>query len=107
MYPIIVAAILWGHEWTSKKIMIYSDNLAVVNIINKRRSTCLDIMKFMRRLTLTSAQYGFILAATHLPGHLNNAADALSRFQFQRFKLFKPDANPLPTPVPPFSATVY
>lgn len=30
--PNIAAAILWGHEWSHKSILIYSDNLAVVDI---------------------------------------------------------------------------
>ena len=107
LYPIVVAAILWGHEWTRKKILVYSDNSAAVHIINKGRSPCLDIMKFIRRLTLTAAKYGFIIKAAHVPGFTNVAADALSRFQFQRFKHSRPDSDPLPTAVPPFSDTVF
>ncbi|XP_078032220.1 uncharacterized protein LOC144467455 [Epinephelus lanceolatus] len=35
LYPIIIAAILWGHEWSMKSILIHSDNTAVVEILNK------------------------------------------------------------------------
>ncbi|XP_044217636.1 uncharacterized protein LOC122989025 [Thunnus albacares] len=107
MYPIVIAAILWGHEWSKKTIAIHSDNSAVVDILNKGRSHNLDIMQFVRKLTLVSAQHQFIIRALHIPGHKNAIADSLSRFMFQKFRLLAPASNPLPTPVPPFSATIY
>ncbi|XP_042251963.1 uncharacterized protein LOC121886109 [Thunnus maccoyii] len=107
MYPIIIAAILWGHEWSKKTIAIHSDNSAVIDILNKGRSHNLDIMQFVRKLTLVSAQHQFIIRALHIPGHKNTIADSLSRFLFQKFRQLAPASNPLPTPVPPFSATIY
>ncbi|XP_075958907.1 uncharacterized protein LOC142960863 [Anarhichas minor] len=107
MYPIVVAAILWGHEWSKKTIAVYSDNSAVVDIINKGRSHCLEIMMFMRRLTMVSAQHQFIIRASHIPGHYNSIADSLSRFSFQKFRRLAPTSDPVPTPVPPFSATIF
>ena len=62
-------------------------------------------MQFVRKLTLIYAK-GFIIAAAHVPGHQNSAADALSHFQPQDFKQPMPDADTLLTPVPLFSATV-
>ncbi|XP_061574443.1 uncharacterized protein LOC133441046 [Cololabis saira] len=105
IYPISVAAILWGHEWTRKSILIYSDNLAVVDIINKGRSNSSSIMPFMRRLVLVIHQY--ILRAAHVPGHSNTIADSLSRFSFQKFRSLAPHADPSPTPVPPYSALTF
>lgn len=107
LYPIVIAAILWGPEWSKKTITFYTDNSAVVDIINKGRSRCLDIMQFMRRLTLISARCQFIIRATHIPGHKNLIADSLSRFSFQKFKRLAPASEPQPTPVPPFSATIF
>ncbi|XP_075935401.1 uncharacterized protein LOC142935139 [Anarhichas minor] len=79
----------------------------VVEIINKGQSHCLDIMMFMRRLTLVSAQHQFIIRASHIPGHYNSIADSLSRFSFQKFRRLAPTSDPLPTPVPQFSATIF
>ncbi|XP_030253189.1 uncharacterized protein LOC115569298 [Sparus aurata] len=107
MYPVIIAAILWGHKWSKKTITIHSDNTAVVDIINKGRSHCLDIMQFVRKLTLVSAQHQFIIRAAHIPGHQNTIADALSRFSFQKFRQLAPASDTVPTPVPPFSATIF
>ncbi|XP_061585356.1 uncharacterized protein LOC133450379 [Cololabis saira] len=107
IYPISVAAILWGHEWTRKSILIYSDNLAVVDIINKGRSNSSSIMPFMRRLVWHSVIHQYILRAAHVPGHSNTIADSLSRFSFQKFRSLAPHADPSPTPVPPYSALTF
>ncbi|XP_078026549.1 uncharacterized protein LOC117258356 [Epinephelus lanceolatus] len=107
LYPIIIAAILWGHKWSKKSILIHSDNTAAVEIINKGRSRSPIIMQFMRRLTLISAQQQFILQAAHVPGHYNSIADSLSRFSFQKFRHLAPNSDLHPTSVPPFSATIF
>ncbi|XP_044210305.1 uncharacterized protein LOC122984073 [Thunnus albacares] len=84
LYPIIIAALLWGHEWSSKVILIHSDNLPTIDIINKGRSQSLDIMKFIRRLTLISAQHQFIIRTAHVPGYKNTITGSLSCFSFQK-----------------------
>ncbi|XP_029904174.1 uncharacterized protein LOC115356996 [Myripristis murdjan] len=107
LYPVVIAALLWGHEWSSKVILIHSDNQPTVDIINKGRSQSLDVMKFVRRLTLTSAQHQFIIRAAHIPGYKNTIADSLSCFSFQKFRALAPNSDPHPTPVPPFSTTIF
>ncbi|XP_072306544.1 uncharacterized protein [Eucyclogobius newberryi] len=107
IYPVVIATLLWGHEWTSTCVAIQSDNLAVVDIINKGRSNALPIMPFVRRLTWLSIKHQFILRAKYIPGYLNSVADSLSRFAFQKFRTLAPEADPLPIPVPPFSATTF
>ena len=85
LYPIVVAAMLWGSEWQGKRIMFYCDNLATVFIINNGRSRAQPIMKLMRRLTWCAAKGNFVIIAKHIPGIHNDIADALSRFQISRF----------------------
>ncbi|XP_049340789.1 uncharacterized protein LOC125804934 [Astyanax mexicanus] len=70
IYPIVVAALLWGHEWSGKSILLHSDNLAAVHIINKSRSKSLEIMPFIRRLTWHSIKHQFIIKAVHIPGFI-------------------------------------
>ncbi len=86
LYPIVVAAILWGHKWSRKRIMLHCDNMAVVYIINKGRSPCDTIMKLMRRLVIISAMSNFQFVAVHVEGTRNATADALSRLQLQKFR---------------------
>ena len=102
LYPIAVACHVWGSSWRRKRIAVLCDNVAVVEIINRGRSSSPDIMLFMRRITWLSVVNNFIITARHVPGHSNAIADALSRFKFQIFHRLCPDASPSPTPVPPY-----
>ena len=107
LFPIVVAAILWGHEWSQRSILIHSDNQGTVDIINKGRSNSPCIMPFLRRLIWTSVTHQFIIRAAHIPGHHNLISDSLSRLSFQKFRQLAPDADLHPTPVPQFSRTIF
>jgi len=100
MYPVVVAAMLWGCHWECKRIMFYCDNQATVHIINKGRSKSPAIMKLMRRLVITAGLYNFSFVAEHVPGVKNSIADALSRFQMSRFRELAPHAQEQPCQVP-------
>ena len=102
LYPIVVAAILWGHKWKKQRIVFMCDNSATVAILQKGRSkSSHNIMPLVRRLTLISAQYNFVFLSQHVPGRLNIIADCLSRLQVAKFQLLVPHAKTLPCQVPP------
>ena len=42
LFPIVMAAQIWGNEWAGKRITFHSDNIAVVGALNKCRSPSLD-----------------------------------------------------------------
>jgi hypothetical protein len=100
LYPIVIAALLYGKSWGQKRILFKCDNAAVVFAINKGRSHSAAMMQLMRRLVLIAADCNFAFAAQHLPGITNNIADALSRLQLQRFRALAPNAQTEPTPLP-------
>ena len=97
LYPIVVACVLWGKQWKKLRIVFHCDNMSTVQIINKGRSKGKTIMKLMRKLTWCSATFNFTIHAQHVPGSLNSVADAISRFQMDRFRrlasLSRPQAN--------------
>jgi hypothetical protein len=100
LYPIVVAAILWGHSWSGKRVLFYCDNSGTVHTINKGRSKSPKIMGLMRRLVLVAAHHSFAFSSTHVAGTDNSIADALSRFQEQRFRQLAPSADLRPCTVP-------
>ncbi len=106
LYPIVIACILWGKQWSRKQIMFFCDNEATVNIINKGHSSVPFINRFVRRLTWLSVLGNFNFRAAHIPGLNNQIADSLSRFEFQKFHLLCPEAAPSSLVCPPFSQTV-
>ncbi|XP_073685315.1 uncharacterized protein [Garra rufa] len=107
LYPLVVAAFLWGNEWASKSILVRCDNEAVVHCINKNRSHCPALMPLLRRLIWISPCDQFLISAKHVAGADNQIADSLSRFLFQKFRKLAPEADPSPTPVPPYSELIF
>ncbi|CAG2197904.1 unnamed protein product [Mytilus edulis] len=107
LYPIVISAILWGHVWSTKRILFHCDNMSSVYIINKGRSKCNVIMNLVRRLTWCAAKFNFVVHAAHVPGKENNIADALSRYQMKRFRQLAPDASPNQCTCPPHSEILW
>ena len=101
LYPIVVAAKLWGHMWKRQRIVFLCDNMSTVAIIQKGRSKSQHIMPLMRSLTMLSARHQFTFASVHLPRKFNELSDALSRLQIDKFHHMAPWASPVPTLVPP------
>ncbi|XP_041102689.1 uncharacterized protein LOC121313986 [Polyodon spathula] len=96
IYPIVAAALLWGHQWSRKSIIFFSDNKPTMHIINKGRSSSPLIIRLLRRLIWTSVSFNFLIQARHLPGTHNNAANTLSRLQVSKFRHLVPTASPAP-----------
>ena len=97
-YPIALSLILWGDRIKNKCIIFFTDNEALVHVINK--STCKDryLMNFVRKLVLVCLKHNILFKARHISSFKNNLADALSRFQILRFKKLAPGyMDPMPT----------
>ena len=97
LYPIVVAASVWGTLWAGKRILVHCDNEGTVGIINKGYSNKGSIAHLLRQLMLTSMRWNFYLRAIHIPGKINIKADLLSRFQMSKFHQVTPEADLFPT----------
>ena len=100
LFPIVIAAHIWGNSWEGKLVCFRSDNEAVVSIVNTRTSRVPCIMKLVRSLLMCAARFGFSFNAQHIPGLQNQIADALSQFNWQEFRHRAPEANLSPSPIP-------
>lgn len=101
-FPVVVALTLWGESLSGKRVLIRSDNQAVVAIINNQTSKCPHIMKLVRFFVLQCLRKNVSFKAKHIPGVENNIADALSRSQIARFKQLAPSAARVGLEVPEF-----
>lgn len=106
MYPIVIACLLWGNQWSRKQILFFCDSEAAVSIVNKGRSSVPFINRFVRRLVWVSVMNNFIIRAVYIPGLDNQIADSLSRFKFQKFHQLCPYAAPTSLTCPLFIQTV-
>ena len=101
LLPIVFAAAIWGHAWTGKSILCHCDNEAVVTIINSGTSKEPEAMALLRCLFFIAARNNLLITAAHLPGSLNQVADALSRNNLPLFSTVYPQADPHPSVIPP------
>ena len=100
LFPIVVAAHLWGPQWTSRRVEFLCDNMSVVAVLSSGTSREGNLMILLRYLALLAVRHSFSFTASSVRGKANPVADALSRFQFQRFRLLAPLAEQSPTPIP-------
>ena len=98
----VVAVALWGRRLTGKRIIIRSDNEALVAIINKQSSKCPKIMHLVRFFVLRCLSNNVSFKAIHIPGVKNQIADALSRSQMTQFRKLAPSAAIQGTDIPAF-----
>ncbi|XP_053392697.1 uncharacterized protein LOC128555162 isoform X1 [Mercenaria mercenaria] len=98
-YPILLAVFTWGHLWKNHTIVFCTDNEALVAIINKQSSKLNSIMFLLRKLVLYCLQQNIHFIARHVKGKDNSIADALSRFQIQRFRQLAPFCNQEPATI--------
>ena len=84
-----------------KRIIFFSDNDAVVDIINNNQtSKHQGIMVLLRDLVLSCLRHNILFQARHTPGLINSSADYISRSQVTKFKELSPEADQFPTPNP-------
>ena len=100
LYPIVLAIETWGEILRNKRLILHTDNLALVGVLSNQTSKEPLVMILVRRLVLRCLHYNIVLNAKHVEGKLNILCDALSRFQMRRFWEHAPGADKLPTAIP-------
>lgn len=95
-FPIVVAIEIWGNQLRNKRVTFFTDNIAVVYIINKHTSKHKLIMKLVHRFVLLILKYNIFFKASHIAGINNTTADHLSRLQMGQFREDFPHMDPKP-----------
>lgn len=101
LVPICLAFSIWGQVFKNDKIILRSDNEALVGILNKKSSKNHRVMHLLRFLILLTLENNIQIKAVHIRGKRNTICDSISRFQWQRLSTLLPEhASKHPTPVP-------
>jgi len=98
--PVIVAAAIWGHRWIGHSILVRSDNMATVAIVNSDTSHNSEAMHLVRCLTFIAAKFQITISTVHIAGQSNIIVDAISRDNLPLFFSLCPQAHCRPTPIP-------
>ena len=94
LFPIVVAATLWGSQWVSRQVEFLCDNESVVAVLKSGTSRDHHLMELLRHLSLLAIRHSFMFTVSSVRGLANPVADSLSRFQFQRFHRLSPSSRP-------------
>ncbi|KAK3095242.1 hypothetical protein FSP39_012073 [Pinctada imbricata] len=100
LIPIVLAFSIWSTKLANKKVLLHTDNEALVPIINNKTSKSDKIMTLLRHLMFIIIERNIQIKAVHIPGAENKIADAISRLQWDRFRKEALLANPCPVNVP-------
>ena len=84
-------------------VLFFTDNEALVHVINKQSCKDKPLMSFVRKLVSICLRHNIVFKAKHIPGIYNNLADSLSRLQVQTFRRLAPaHMDQCPTEIPRF-----
>ena len=99
-YPIVLEVELWAYLWRNHSILFFTDNEALVSVINKQSRKDNEVMAMVRHLVLRCLQYNILFRCKHIAGKQNLMADLLSRLQVEEFRKLAPQAQKSPCIIP-------
>jgi hypothetical protein len=100
LLPIMVSIKLWARQLANKRVLFYSDNEAVVAVLNKTSSKDVLMMSLIRDIVTVGLVNNIVFHARHIPGVNNCVADALSRLQVTKARQLVPQLARYPSPIP-------
>ena len=77
LFSIVLAASLWGHQWSAKRVEFRSDNMAMVEVLRSGTSRNSNSMVPLRHLSPLAARHSFAFIARQVPGKSNAIASSL------------------------------
>ena len=98
LFPVVISAALWGHQFATKRVEVCSDNMAVVSVLRSGTLKDPNKMVLLCHLSLVAAPHSFTFMASHTAGRDNSIADA--HFDFQCFHHLAPHAATVATSIP-------
>jgi hypothetical protein len=101
LFPIVSALCVWASSFANKCIVLHTDNMSIVDIINSQSSKDSLIMYLVRRLVVITLHNNILFHAVHVPGVNNTIPDLLSRQQVQAALRLDPRLSHVPVVLPP------
>ena len=100
MIPVLLAVFLWHGSFQNRRVHLYVENEALVDVLNKQTSKSKLLMQLVRPFVLTSMKYNIMFKAVHVSSRDNVIADSISRKQWGRFRQAAPEAENEPLAIP-------
>lgn len=100
LLPLVLTMHKSGHLMADECAIFFTDNAAIIDIINKQTSKYHSIMVLIGDLVLSCRGHNVLFHAKYIPGFYNTQADYILRSQVGKFKELSPDVDKNPTTVP-------
>lgn len=101
LYAVLVALQLWVPRDADMTVRVYTDNQALVPVLNKLSSRDATLRRLLRRIALLCLDRNCLLFVTHVAGAANIGPDLLSRGLLPEFCQRFPDCAGGRAQVPP------
>ena len=96
----VLAAAIFGPQWSGKVVQFKIDNAAAVQVIEATYAQNAHLMHLLRLLVFYASFYDFWFTASHIPGITNTNTDALSRNNMVAFFSQAPGLDKDPIQIP-------
>lgn len=100
LYPLFVIVSIFANKLKDSRILLHSDNIAVVDSLNKQSCKHPMMMAIIRPFVLCLLKHNISMTAAHIPGFRNNLCDFLSRQEVTPEFLSVHKLNRVPTTLP-------
>ena len=93
LHAVVLAVATFSHELHGSQVLMHIDNQAVHHCITSAKSKDYDINCLIRVLYYITSIHKIMYKSTHIYGVCNVQADALSRQNYELFRIMCPNAN--------------
>ena len=97
LYAVVAGVLTWGERLKNIRLVLFCNNMSVVDMINNQTSKCHNCMYLLHLLTLNNLVHNRKIFINHVKSADNYLADSLSRLDFAHFWKLAPrykKANP-------------
>ena len=85
LYAIAMGFLLFKHEMANKKVLVVSDNQAVVYLLSQKTTRCKRSLHLLRLIIMLSLTYNITFISHWIPSSVNSGPDLLSRLKINEF----------------------
>ena len=75
LFPVVIAAAIYGNQWSGKLVHFKVDNLIIVQVLQATYSREPHLMHLVRLLVFFATHFNFWFSASHIAGSDNSLAD--------------------------------
>ena len=111
LFGLLAGVLKWGYRFRNKRIVLFCDNQAVIEMVNNTTAKCKNCMVLIRLLVLECLTQNIRVFARYVKSHDNFYSDSLSRMNLNHFwelaeqngKRFKNVESTIPQDIWPIS----